>query len=103
RDCPMQRIDLLMLLIPALPLAASLATALLGRHVLRNKSNWPAILATIGSFLLSMLLLGEVRQAASAQAPKSAARDASAGQASSVGYEHILRLWNWASVDNCYV
>jgi NADH-quinone oxidoreductase subunit L len=44
-------------LIPALPLAASVATALLGPRWLRQFSHWPCILGGIGSCLLSIMVL----------------------------------------------
>lgn len=44
-------------LIPALPLFASLVTALLGPRLLRKHSHWPCILAVAGSFVVAFLLL----------------------------------------------
>jgi proton-translocating NADH-quinone oxidoreductase chain L len=50
-------------LIPALPLLASIVTAALGPRVLREQSQWPCILACIGSFILSVpLLLASYRE-----------------------------------------
>src|SRR5262249_45473030 len=44
-------------LIPALPLAASAITAAFGPRLLRRHSHWPCILATIGSCILSAIVL----------------------------------------------
>jgi NADH-quinone oxidoreductase subunit L len=49
-------------LIPALPLAASVLTALLGPKFLRQHSHWPAIVAALASCVLSLFLLGTVWQ-----------------------------------------
>src|SRR5947209_6101345 len=51
-----------LVLIPLLPLAASVLTALLGPRILRKQSHWPCILATVGSFVLSVLVLMAVAQ-----------------------------------------
>jgi NADH:ubiquinone oxidoreductase subunit 5 (subunit L)/multisubunit Na+/H+ antiporter MnhA subunit len=67
-----ERIDLLMVLIPALPLAATVITAALGRYVLRELSHWPVLLATVTAFALSLVLLYDVRTAASAATAGSA-------------------------------
>ncbi len=48
-------------LIPGLPLAASVLTAFLGPRYLRRRSHWPCILATVGSCVLSLLVLIAVR------------------------------------------
>lgn len=44
-------------LIPALPLVASIVTAFLGPRLLRDQSHLPCIIASIGSFVLSVPLL----------------------------------------------
>jgi NADH-quinone oxidoreductase subunit L len=90
--------DLCIVLIPALPLAATLVTALAGRYVLKQRSHVPAVAATLASFVLSMVLLFDVQREAHA------AGAATSGQASStVGYERVVSLWNWASVDDAYL
>src|SRR5687768_8481744 len=77
-----------LILIPALPLAAAVIAALLGPKVLRGLSHWPVILALIGSFVCSLVLLREVAQRQST---------ANAG-----GYEEVVTLWTWANVENAY-
>ena len=57
------KIKTLMVLIPALPLAASVITAALGRWVLKERSHLPTIVALVASFVLSLFLLFEVRVA----------------------------------------
>jgi NADH-quinone oxidoreductase subunit L len=52
----------LLILIPALPLAAAILTAALGKRVLRGGSHWPAIAALLLSFLASIALLFEVQK-----------------------------------------
>jgi NADH-quinone oxidoreductase subunit L len=55
-------------LIPALPLAASILTGLLGPRVLRGRSHWPCILALLGSCALSVLTLAAVAELREARA-----------------------------------
>lgn len=50
-------------LIPALPLASAVLTAFLGPTVLRERSHWPCILATIASCVLSLTVLMAIRNA----------------------------------------
>jgi NADH-quinone oxidoreductase subunit L len=50
-------------LIPALPLAAAVLTALLGPRLLRKQSHWPCILAVVASCVLSLYLFGKVYSA----------------------------------------
>jgi NADH-quinone oxidoreductase subunit L len=49
-------------LIPALPLASAVLTGFLGPTILRSRSHWPCIIATIASWVLSMTVLFAVRQ-----------------------------------------
>ena len=44
-------------LIPLLPLAATLLTAVLGPRVLRGQSHWPCIVGAGGAALLAIILL----------------------------------------------
>src|SRR5437868_15312920 len=44
-------------LIPALPLTSAIVTAFLGPTVLRERSHWPCILATVMSCVLSLMVL----------------------------------------------
>ncbi|NUQ62440.1 MAG: NADH-quinone oxidoreductase subunit L [Pirellulales bacterium] len=82
-------IPTLLVLVPALPLAATLATAALGKKVLREQSHWPAVAGIGLSFLAALLLLFQVR-AAVAQADAGPVR---------IGYEEVVRLWTWANVE----
>src|SRR5688572_18813962 len=77
-----------LILIPALPLAAAVLVAVLGPRALRSLSHWPVILALLGSFLCSLVLLREVIQ----------------GQSSNPagGFEQVASLWTWADVVNAY-
>jgi NADH-quinone oxidoreductase subunit L len=51
-------------LIPLLPLAGAVLTALLGYSVLRHQSHWPCILGAAGAFVCSVILLAHVAQGA---------------------------------------
>jgi NADH-quinone oxidoreductase subunit L len=111
----MELLRILLILIPALPLAAALLTGLLaalpsGRvlpkmprwltfldmllavlpsgRVLKEKSHWPTILAIGVSFLLSVSLFLEVRKYSEAAGP--------------AGYEHVETLWSWMDIDDAY-
>ncbi|MGD9648312.1 MAG: NADH-quinone oxidoreductase subunit L [Pirellulales bacterium] len=92
----MSRIDILIVLIPALPLLAALATAALGRRVLGRASHLPALLATATAFVLSIVLLFDVRREANAVATQPGAAT------HSTGYEHVVSLWTWANVVDAY-
>jgi len=86
----------LAILIPALPLAATLATAALGRHVLRQRSHVPVITALGLAFLASTALLVQVyREAGPGQDPGKSTRQ-------EIPYERIVTLWTWASVPGAY-
>ena len=47
----MFELSTLMVLIPALPLLAALVIAALGKPLLGERSHWPALIATAGSFV----------------------------------------------------
>ena len=79
-------IPILLVLIPALPLAATIVTAVFGR-VLKQMSHLPVIAALIASCVASLLLLAEVHS-------KAAADDAM------IGWETTLDLWNWARIED---
>ena len=64
--------EMLIVLIPTLPLVSAIVTAMLGPKLLRQYSHLPTILAIGGSFVLSLMLLGEVRQAQSEDATATA-------------------------------
>ena len=84
----METIRNCLILIPALPLAAAVLVALLGAKVLRGLSHWPVVLALVGSFVCSLVLLREVNQQ---QAGNRAG-----------GFEHVVTLWTWADVGGAY-
>jgi NADH-quinone oxidoreductase subunit L len=71
-------IPFLLILVPALPLAAAVATAALGPRVLRQASHWPTVAAVALSSAASLLLVVAVRQE-----PE---------------HERIVPLWSWAAV-----
>ena len=85
-------IPVLLPLIPALPLAGALLTAVLGKKILREASHWPVVLGIGLACLVSMLLLVEIRADIN-QTPETP------GQ---VGYERVVLLWTWASVSAAY-
>ena len=92
----MSRIDLLIVLIPALPMLAALVTAALGRRVLGSASHLPALLATATAFVLSMVLLFDVRREAGALQTQPSATTPAAG------YERVVSLWTWADIADAY-
>ena len=55
-------IKTLLILIPALPLAATLLTAVLGQRVLRGRSHLPTVTALVLSFVASILLVFQVQE-----------------------------------------
>ncbi len=57
-------LDTLMILIPALPLAACIFTAIFGKHFLGARAHLPTVLAIVASFLCSLPVLFEVRRQA---------------------------------------
>ncbi len=78
----------ILMLIPALPLAATLVTAVLGKPLLGPRSHLPVVGALVGSFLLSFGLLFSV-----AGASKTEAEGAH-------GWETTVDLWRWVQVDS---
>ena len=56
----MDSLSTLILLIPALPLAAAIITAVLGPRLLRGASHWPAAVAIFVAILCSLFLVREV-------------------------------------------
>jgi NADH-quinone oxidoreductase subunit L len=87
------RISLLLILVPALPLAASVVTAVLGAKVLRQYSYLPVVVAIAASFVCSLILVRDIQDA---QAPKYLVEPVDSG------YEHTVTLWRWASVSDAY-
>jgi NADH-quinone oxidoreductase subunit L len=85
-------LDTLLVLTPALPLAAAVLTALAGPWLLRGQAHWPTIAALVGSCGLSLLLLVRVHEGA-----------ATPPAAGTTGYEHVRELWTWAAIDGARV
>ena len=83
-------IKILLVLIPAMPLAATLLTAVLGRHVLRGRSHLPTVAAIAISCLASLFLVASVQ---------SEADRAKKDNPQSVGYHQTVTLWSWAVVE----
>jgi len=79
-------IPFLLILIPSLPLAAAVITAVFGRSMLKENSHRPIIVALVGSFMASLLLLSQVHH-----------RSASS---EGVGWETTIDLWNWVRIDD---
>ncbi|MEX0977485.1 MAG: proton-conducting transporter membrane subunit, partial [Pirellulales bacterium] len=79
-------IPTLLVLIPALPLAATIVTAVFGR-VLKQMSHLPVIAALVASCVASLLLLAEVQ------------RNVEADDAM-IGWETTVELWNWARIED---
>jgi NADH-quinone oxidoreductase subunit L len=77
----------LMILIPALPLAAAVLTAALGKRVLRHQAHWPALAAVAASFIASAALLYRVYEASQNLPP------------GATGYRQTVSLWNWAFIE----
>ncbi|MCO6459089.1 MAG: NADH-quinone oxidoreductase subunit L [Pirellulaceae bacterium] len=88
-------IRLLLILIPALPLAAAVLIGLLGPRVLRQQSHWLAIAAVLASFLCSLLLM---RELSFLQRAAGAGGEVALG----IGYEEVRRLWTWTDVADAY-
>lgn len=88
-------IKTLLVLIPAMPLAGALVAAVLGKRVLRQRSHIPVVTGIGLAFLLSVVLLARVRTEANRaeQSPLTKI---------TLGYEQIVTLWSWATVDQAY-
>jgi NADH-quinone oxidoreductase subunit L len=91
----MSDLKTLLILIPALPLAAALLTAILGPRVLRSRSHWPAVLGLSLSCAASFMLVHQVHRASSETAQQSVSKTV-------LGYEKIVTLWSWARTDAAY-
>ncbi|HEX3869154.1 MAG TPA: proton-conducting transporter membrane subunit, partial [Pirellulales bacterium] len=93
-------LDTLMVLIPALPLAAAVIIGVFGRPILKERSHWPCILAIGGSFIASFALLLNVL--AMHENDQHASTGEHASTSGSVGFEHTYTLWTWANVTDAY-
>lgn len=88
-------IDILLKLVPALPLLGAIITAVLGPKLLRSQSHWPVVLGIIGSFICSALLMWHV-----ANIHQASDRELTSGFAA---YEHVVKLWTWLDLQDAYV
>lgn len=99
-------IETLMVLIPALPLAAAAVIAALGKRVLREKSHLPAVGATVGGFALSLMLLWQISSqlpsAGHGEAAEQTSPVAAERATNSIGFERTRTLWTWADVGHAY-
>ncbi len=125
----MFEIETLMVLIPALPLAATLVTALLGKWVLGQASHVPTVVATATAFVLSLVLLNRIAEELPSEHPAAAAEQppatptieppgadqhSAAPRAASLlvrgtepeakgpQREWTRTLWTWAAIDQVY-
>lgn len=84
-------IKALLILIPALPLAATLLTAALGKHVLCERSHIPVVSALLLSFVASIVLVFQLQERINPQAGQ--------GRGGRLCfYEQVVTLWNWAAI-----
>src|SRR5580704_7865777 len=79
--------ETLMVLVPALPLAAALVVGFLGRPLLKERSHLPVVAALVASFVFSLFLLFDVSERPE-QTPGYAP----------VGVERVYTLWTWADI-----
>ncbi len=82
-------VEFLTILIPALPLGATLLTAALGKRMLREQSHVPVVASLAVAFLASIALLVQVHREASQEA----------NTETSIGYERVATLWTWAVIE----
>jgi NADH-quinone oxidoreductase subunit L len=87
-------LETLMVLIPALPLAAALIIGLLGKPLLKQYSHWPCVGAIVLSCVCSLLLLRGVL------ALDGHAEGADA--AKSIGIEKVHTLWTCADITHAF-
>jgi len=86
----MFEITTLLVLIPALPLTATLVTVALGKPLLGRRSHVPVVTALALAFAVSLALLVQVHRAAGH----------AGGHGGPLGFERIVPLWTWADVPN---
>ncbi|HLA83244.1 MAG TPA: hypothetical protein VJL29_00500, partial [Thermoguttaceae bacterium] len=80
-------VSTLLVLIPALPLAAAVLTAALGARWLGPRAHWPTVCAIGLSLVASLALVAQVAWESSVERP------------GEIGYERTVTLWHWASVE----
>ncbi|MHC4176409.1 MAG: NADH-quinone oxidoreductase subunit L [Planctomycetota bacterium] len=88
----MDWIYILLVLIPALPLAAAVLTAALGKHLLRGQSHLPTVAAIALSCVASVVLVFQVQREAGGQAKDD----------ERVGYEKVVQLWTWVAMERAH-
>ncbi len=84
-------VQTLLILIPALPLAAALATAALGTRLLRDRSHVPVVTALVLSFAASVLLVFQLQERIEERATQP-------GSSQSAGVEEVVARWSWINV-----
>ena len=89
----------LVVLIPALPLVAAIATAILGPRVLKSQSHLPVIGALALSLLCSLGLVVAVGQQQKSVLTSSTVAEENLD----VGFEMPIQLWSWAVIEEAYV
>ncbi|MGA2798097.1 MAG: NADH-quinone oxidoreductase subunit L [Thermoguttaceae bacterium] len=95
----MNDIKTLLILIPALPLAAALLTAVLGPRILRARSHWPTVISLSISCAASLLLVYQIHQENKDSAGTGLAKTIFDCEK----HVHIVPLWSWAQTDNAYL
>ncbi|MGD9128224.1 MAG: proton-conducting transporter membrane subunit, partial [Planctomycetia bacterium] len=88
----------LMILIPLLPLLATLVTAVLGPRVLRRWSSLPCVIGVGGACVASILLLIRV-----IGAEETIVKYGTSQVGGTKVFEHFTSLWSWAMVDTFIV
>jgi NADH-quinone oxidoreductase subunit L len=83
----MSDLRVLLIAIPALPLAAAVVIACFGKRLLGQRSHIPLAAAIGMSCALSLMLVYQVHSGAEAAGNKG------------IGYEHVEKLWTWVAVD----
>jgi NADH-quinone oxidoreductase subunit L len=84
-------------------LAACVLTAFLGPRLLRRQSHWPCILAIIGSFVVSVMVLSAVVRAKSAEHVGEPNKAAEAGEAAAHPHaaspQEVVAYYPWIQVE----
>jgi NADH-quinone oxidoreductase subunit L len=88
-------------LVPTLPLAACVITAFFGPRLLRRQSHWPCILAVVGSFVVSVLVLSAVVRAKSAEpsGEPTKAAEAAAAHPHAASPQEVVAYYPWIQVE----
>jgi len=89
-------IPFLLVLVPGVCLVATVVTAALGPHILGPRSHWPVVVALVIAAAASGVLVVQVHHQALAQWGEGRPADPAAG------YEKIVTLWQWASIDDAH-